>query len=248
MQESTRLQYLALLGIEQWLPRNAVPHAEEVADAGPAVAQAKLDALLKAPGTPDGLPAMAGNVEPPAIAGVREPAVVSSPPLSAAQAPSQHPQRTAASTASGERVGCSLLVLPGGLLLVADFVSPDAPGLSSAEHAMYLRLAAALAPGQTLPPPWDFSWPPAGVRVPGMDRPGAARDALKAVLEAQCRRGLRDIAVLGDVAGGMFMALAEQMSLAKPVCAPSLAAMLTDAERKRECWLLLAPLKREMPA
>lgn len=259
MQESKRLAYLALLGIEQWLPRDAVQGTVDVEPA--ASGSVTASASVPAPVSPAAVPPPPAVGEAPAdrldallaMASPAPPALPASLARAQNDAPASTPAATTAAapatraTAPGERIGCALLALPGGLLLVAEFASPDAPGLTSAEHAMFLRLAAALVPGQALPSPRDFTWPPAGVRVPGMDRPGAAREALRALLEEQRRRGLRDVAVLGEGAAVVFRALVDEAGLPSPVCTFSLAAMLEEPDRKRACWTALAPLKRDMP-
>lgn len=248
MQESTRIQYLSLLGIEQWLPRDSedesahgvvaresdVLHAEPVRteSAQTTLVKSNADSAITSVSPMERLDALLAQTAPLPAA------------LSRA-VNDEVPQKFAPVLPAGERVGCALLMLPGGLLLVADFSQPDAPGLSSAEHTLLLRVAAALVPGQTLPSPKDFSWPPVGVRVPGMDKPGAAHEALRAMLEELRRRGLRDIAVLGEASSSIFNELAVAMNLPLPVCTLSLAVMVAEPERKRECWNLLAPLKRD---
>jgi len=247
MPEALRRQYLGLLGIDAWLPRNAVDEvvagesvpAADVNSAAPVAAEsagqraAQLDALL-------------GRAAPGAN-GVRE--ANPSPSPDAIPSPAREPQRVEQGGAvPAERFGCTFLAAGDGLLLIAAFAAPDAPGLSSAEHEMLVRLAAALVPGRTLPSPRDFSWPPAGLRVPGMEAPGAAREALRAMLDDQRRRGTRDVAVLGDELAAVIAALAEGMGLPAPVRAPALATMLREPERKRDCWALLSPLRREPPA
>lgn len=232
MQESLRRQYLALLGIEQWLPRDQADAADTpTADAAPAVSA--VAALQETP--PAGVPAPRARLEsllaaPPP--GVAEPPVAALPKVATAAAP-----------AAGvvERLGCALLSPGDGLLLVALFVSPAAPGLSSAEHAMFVRLAGALAPGAAVPEPVGFTWPPAGIRLPGMDTPGAAADALSAVLQRHVREGARDLVMLGESA---LVATCAAACGLRVVAAPALAAMLADPARKRACWDLIAPLKR----
>lgn len=241
MHEATRLQALALLGIEQWVPRDAAPESADVevragidaaaeipADgtavddappprqvALPGSAMTKLDALL--PG--------AGRARTP-------------PPFATTPANEAPPSPLPAS--AGERLACALLPAGDGLLLIADFSSPEAPGLSGDEASVLLRLAAALAPGRQLPEPSDLHWPPRGARLPGMDRPGAAREALVAQLREQYKRGVRDVLLLGDATATLL----GDLPGVRIVRAPSLAAMAANPALKKACWTAASPLKR----
>ncbi|MFZ5698119.1 MAG: hypothetical protein ACOY9J_05275 [Pseudomonadota bacterium] len=248
MPEATRLAYLALLGIEQWVPRAgrgaegdgvaetqspgvdvsdaavkrtaAVPAAAPVAL--PAERIAQLDAMLaQAAG---GRPApRTSTQEMPGIAGTE-------PTLPAAGD-------------GAERIGCSLLPLADGLLLVAAFGTPQAPGLSGPEHALLANIAAALVPGAELPATLDFSWPPAGMRVPGMEKPGAGREALVAMLTEQRKRGARDVVVLGaELATLLGDAITRQNMV--QASAPALAVLLADPQAKRACWEAVRSLRR----
>ncbi len=237
MHEATRLQYLALLGIEQWVPRDAVVDAGvpvEVAT-GAVVADAALPGNVASSLPPAGaaqLDALLAG-EPVARRTVRE-ALVVAPPASNVAVP---PER-------GERVGCSLLPVGDGLLLVAAYVAPEAPGLSGPEYALLANILSALRPGAALPTAIEFSWPPAGVRLPGMDRPGAGREALMALLDAQHKRGAGDVIVLGEELGALLAGGVERPGLVL-ACAPSLAAMLADPAAKRACWAAVRHLRRE---
>lgn len=146
------------------------------------------------------------------------------------------------------RLGCSLLLAGDGLLLLAEFSTPDAAGLSGAEYEMLANIAAALAPGRVLPDTLDFSWPPAGVQVPGMDHPDAAAEALLALLMEQRKRGVCDVLVLGKTLGDLLQAAPWMATLAKGAlsltCVPALAVMLLDPDAKRTCWDLARPLRR----
>lgn len=186
MQEATRRQYLALLGIETWLPRD---QAEE-----PVVPAAQ-------------------SVEP---------------------APTK--------VAGVDALSCSLLALPGGLLLLAAHLS-QAPGLSGPEHALLANIAAALAPGASLPATTEFHWPPRGVRLPVTARGGTV-DALVGLLGEQRRRqGLQDLLVLGEDLARQVQPVAERLGLTL-VAVPALAAMLADPVLKRACWDTAKPLRR----
>lgn len=163
------------------------------------------------------------------------------------------PRSTGTAAEASEHIGCAMLLLPSGVLLVADYSRPDAPGLASAESTMFMRIAAALAPHQTLPMPTEFSWPPSGMRLPGMDEPGAAARALGEILAQLRKRGLRIIAILGDAkvsstgVARVLVPLTERMGLTAPVVTHSLAAMLLEPDLKHECWARLQPLKTDLP-
>lgn len=250
--EATRRAYLSLLGIEQWLPRDApddlgVSVADSSAAAPPRVAEA---AVAAAPAVTAGTEvSVSGTAMPPATAARLDELRVYPPAKTARPAaPAAAEGRPAAAPSAGagnapEQLGCALLLLPGGLLLVADFARPDAVGLASAESAMFMRLASALAPGHELAMPTEFSWPPAGVRLPGMERPGAAAEALGEMVASQRRRGLKHMAVLGERVAPLLAGIAERLRLPAPVATVSLAAMLLEPDLKRECWARLAPLK-----
>lgn len=290
--EATRLSYLSLLGIEQWVPRaSAMELGAVVAEAPvtPVNVVAQPAATVPNPPTqsssPEKAPAAKGPSLPSAetaarlnellasassktgsaangkrsAAGVAENAAESSASLernTPANSPPEQtadiPRSTGTATEASERIGCAMLLLPGGVLLVADYSRPDAPGLASAESTMFMRIAAALAPHQTLPMPTEFSWPPAGMRLPGMDEPGAAARALGEILAQLRKRGLRIIAILGDakVSGTgvarVLVPLSERMGLPAPVVTHSLAAMLLEPELKHDCWARLQPLKTDL--
>lgn len=270
MQESVRRHYLALLGIEQWLPRG---EADPVAAAGPVAVGVPLAA---APG-PASLPAATATLATAAPAGIeREPVVAGAttsterrevPVGSAAKldalmqqsgAPTPRQTRAPASPAASgaqptapapvvsavatERLACSLLVSDDGLLVVAAFATMDAPGLSAAEHEMLLRLAGALSPRFTAMPV-DLHWPPRGARVPGLDRPGAARQALQEALVTRQRQGVRDLLLLGEEMAPLLADAVTRLGLTL-VVAPALAAMLADPQAKRACWDLAKSLRR----
>ncbi|MFZ5722416.1 MAG: hypothetical protein ACOY33_02025 [Pseudomonadota bacterium] len=221
MQETSRRRYLALLGIDLWLPRDAV------------------DAVAEAP-----------SAEPPVVP---SPAVAAPPPPAAEAVPAAPepvpaatPPPAAAAAVAGDvgPLGCSLLALPDGLLVIAAYVTPQAPGLSGPEHALLASIAAALAPGARLPAPDEFRWPPPGVRLPAVARPGAGADALIGLLaEQRRRRNLRDLLLLGESLAAPVQEAAVRLGL-NAVVAPSLSAMLADPARKRACWDVARPLRR----
>lgn len=141
-----------------------------------------------------------------------------------------------------DELSCSLLALPDGLLLLAAHL-PQAPGLSGPEHALLASIAAALAPGASLPATTEFHWPPRGVRLPTTAR-GGASDALVGLLAEQRRRlGLRDLLVLGEDLAQQVQPVAGRLGL-KWVAVPALSAMLADAALKRACWDAAKPLRR----
>lgn len=237
MQESTRRQYLALLGVDVWLPRDAVDAPDTAVAPAPAIPVAPVAVTADPPAVttaPAPVPAA-----PPSPAA---PAVVSS---AAAPAPPAEPAAPASAAAVAEALGCSLLALPDGLLVLAAYVTPQAPGLSGPEHALLASIAAALAPGAALPSPDEFRWPPPGVRLPAVARPGAGTDALVGLLAEQRRkRNLRDVLVLGDALAPVVEGVAARLGL-RIVLAPSLAVMLADPARKRACWEVARPLRRD---
>jgi hypothetical protein len=249
--EATRRAYLSLLGIEQWLPRAsedelALPAAGAPKAEPPRVAEAAAP-VVQAVSKRSEAPANVFVVPPATAARLDEllPNPPVQPAVASATAVAGRPAsvQPGAAAAAPEQLGCALLLLPGGLLLVADFARPEAVGLASAESAMYMRLASALAPGHALAMPTEFSWPPAGMRLPGAERPGAAAEALGEMVATQQRRGLKRIAVLGERAAGVLVPVAERLRLPAPVVTVSLAAMLLEPELKRECWVRLSPLK-----
>lgn len=235
MNEALRRRYLAVLGIEQWLPRDAPADVVEAA-AAEATTVVAPPALHELRGMP---PQLSASASMPPI----------SPPPSSASSPAPGVSPTSLQSMPAERVGCSLLAPGEGLLLLAEFVTPDAAGLSGQEHALLINIAAALMPGisgSALPDTLDFSWPPRGARLPGMDRPGAAMEALMALLIEQRKRGVRDVLVLGETLGNLLRTttLAQSLSL---VIVPSLAAMLADPAQKRACWVIAQSLRRSGP-
>lgn len=248
MPEVTRLAYLALLGIEQWVPRAGRDAA------GDGVAEAQ------SPGADVSDAAVKRTAAAPAAAPVALPAErIAQLDAMLAQAASGRPApRTSTQEMPGvavteptlpaardgtERIGCSLLPLADGLLLVAAFGTPQAPGLSGPEHALLANIAAALVPGAELPATLDFSWPPAGMRVPGMEKPGAGREALVAMLTEQRKRGVRDVVVLGaELATLLGDAITRQNMV--QASAPALAVLLADPQAKRACWEAVRSLRR----
>lgn len=242
MQEALRRQYLALMGVDVWLPRDA---ADEMVAAVPEALPAMAGTAVAAPRAPlpDDLPRR--------LDALREaPAATAIPALDApvAKAPAViTPAVPAAAAGVADRFGCSLLALPDGLLLVAAYVMPDAPGLAGPEYALLASIAAALAPGTILPAAEEFRWPPPGAsKLPAMSRPGAGVEALTGLLAERRRRGLRDVLVLGEAMTAPVSAAATRLGL-QVVPAPSLAAMLADPAQKRACWDAARPLRRGAP-
>lgn len=222
MHEALRRQYLALLGIEQWLPRGEPdPLAGAVAPAVPAAVSASAPGALA---TSEAGVSAAGASGPQATETLQNVSVAE----------------------SSERVGCTLLPLADGLLLVAMLSTPDAPGLTGPEHEMLLRMAAALTPGRAPGAALEFHWPPRGARVPGLDRPGEAQKALAALLAERRRQGVRDVLLLGESLQAALAGACAQLDL-RLVAAPSLAVMLVDPQAKRACWDVARPLVRPAP-
>lgn len=218
MQESTRRQYLSLLGIDTWLPRDE-PDAR--------------DSALPVATSPAGV-VPAGVV--PAPVSAPEPAIVPESPAVIASEP--------ADIAVPAPLSFSLLALPDGLLLLAAPVTPEAPGLSGPEHALLASIATALAPGATLPATDEFHWPPRGVKLPAVAASGGATDVLVGLLaEHRRRRGLRDLLVLGEALAAAVQPAAGRLGL-NVVAVPALAAMLSDPARKRACWDAAKSLRR----
>lgn len=251
MPEATRLAYLALLGIEQWVPRagrdaagDGVAEAQspgaDVSDAPDAAVKRTAGAAAAAPvalpaernAQLDAMLAQAASGRPtPRTSTPEMPGVAGTEPTSPA------------ARDGAEHIGCSLLPLADGLLLVAAFGTPQAPGLSGPEHALLANIAAALVPGAELPATLDFSWPPAGMRVPGMEKPGAGREALVAMLTEQRKRGVRDVVVLGaELATLLGDAITRQNMV--QASAPALAVLLADPQAKRACWEAVRSLRR----
>lgn len=243
MHEATRLQYLALLGIEQWVPRDAVMAAEDVADTATSVA------MLAAVAPVDVAPAEAAGSRPPPAGAAQLDALLAgepAPPRGVRDAPVVVPSPAVAVVAPerGERVGCSLLPVGDGLLLVAAYITPQAPGLSGPEYALLANIVTALRPAAALPTAIEFNWPPVGVRVPGMDRPGAGREALLALLDGQRKRDPGEVIVLGEELGALLAGSGDRPGLVA-ACVPSLATMLADPAAKRACWAAVRHLRRE---
>lgn len=227
MQETTRRQYLALLGIDVWLPRDEADASDAAAAASmpaPVPERAAVPAVVAEPSPPAAVP-----VTPPPFL---EPAPVASPPVaSPAEAP-------------GEPLSCSLLVLPDGLLLLAAHVTPQAPGLSGPEYALLASIAGALAPGATLPATEEFHWPPRNLRLPAAAARGGAGDALIGLLaEHRRRRNVRDVLVLGESLADSVRPAAGRLGL-NLVAVPALSAMLADPALKRACWDAAKSLRR----
>lgn len=269
MHEALRRQYLALLGIEQWLPRGeadplaaAVATSESVASVATTVPRALAqDAGISASHDVSVVPVGNGaTLNPAATAKLAElpggkagvftaaPASpIAPPPVSGAESALSTPAVTATGVpvvlAPGVRVGCSLWLLADGLLLVAALSTPDAPGLTGPEHEMLVRLAAALTPGQAPGASFEFHWPPRGVRLPGLDRAGEAQKALAGLLAERRRQGVRDVLLLGEELSPLLADVCAQQALTL-VPAPSPAAMLADQQAKRACWELARPLVR----
>ena len=255
MHEATRRQYLALLGIEQWVPRGEV-EAGMADEPAPAAAAAGVSvSAATAVGGPSGTVAAgaaptgtgaepvgaapAATTPPPPATPVSPPPRPEPTPPKAAPAPAPPAPR---SPAAGERVGCSLLALPDGLLVVAAFATSAAPGLTGPEHEMFVRLGQALAPGRAIGAVTDFHWPPRGVRVPGIDRPGEAARAFAALLSGPALAGARDVLLLGEVLADVLAPSGVHV-----VVGPSLATMLADPAAKRACWERAKPLLRPAP-
>ncbi len=246
MPEATRLAYLALLGIEQWLPR-AGRDGDGVAEAQAPGADVPDVAVQRAAAAPAAAPVALSPERVAQLDAMLAPAANGrpAPRVSTQEMPGvavTEPTLPAARDGAG-RIGCSLLPLADGLLLVAAFGTPQAPGLSGPEHALLANIAAALVPGAELPAILDFSWPPAGMRVPGMEKPGAGREALVAMLTEQRKRGVRDVVVLGaELAALLGDAITRQNMV--QANGPSLAVLLADPQAKRACWEAVRSLRR----
>lgn len=238
MEEATRLSYLALLGIEQWRLRD-----------DPALAASAAQLATAAVPAPSAAPRVAEQRV--AERRVAEPQRAAPPP--AATTPTPPPDAEIAANeskpvATGLRIGCAFLELPDGLLLVAAYANPAAPGLAEGEYTLLRNVAAALAPGHALPAPDEYSWPPPGVRLPGVDRPGVAEAALLEFLARYRKRNVRDVAVFDEALAAVLAPLCERAGIGAPLSLPSLGAMNAQAELKRDCWNRLKPLKRNPPA
>lgn len=258
MPESLRRHYLGLLGIEQWLPRGAEALEENTGVDDPADAFGV--AALKTPPLPGKTAAQAApaDAKPVVAAAGISPAQraalqaqlqgagaekTAPKPESPVLPPATPPASAAPVQAAGERMGCALL-RAGDLLLVAAYGQVDAPGLTGAESEMLLRIAAAMRKGITPASPVEFSWPPPGVRLPGVNRPGAAMEALKAQLGTQMRQGARELAVLGDEIFMRVGDIAGDLGFARVATSPSLAVMQADPARKAEGWAALKVLQK----
>lgn len=239
MQESLRRQYLALLGVDLWLPRSAgdpessadaVPAAPALPVTGPRVAVADAAPMAAAPAPLVPSPRIVEEAKPvPQGPGVVPPVATATP---------------AAVSGTPDRIGCSLLTLPDGLLVIAAYIKPDAPGLGGPEYALLASIAAALAPGAALPSADDFRWPPPGVQLPEVLRAGAGSDALVGLLAEQRRKlKLRDVLLLGEAAAAPVSAACTRLGL-NLVMTASLAAMLADPAHKRACWDAAKVLRR----
>lgn len=253
MQESTRRQYLALLGVDLWLPRNEADAVDDVSavlpDAIPAAARAVAPTPESAV-TPVATPTPEAElpvapVEPPRAAPpAGHPTPAPNPPAVAAPPVVIAPPSAAAVPGEPERIGCSLLALPDGLLVIAAYIKPDAPGLAGPEYALLASIAAALAPAANLPSADDFRWPPPGVQLPEVLRPGAGSEALIGLLAEQRRKlKLRDVLLLGEAAAAPVSAACTRLGLNLVITA-SLAAMLADPAHKRACWDSAKVLRR----
>lgn len=248
MQEATRRQYLALLGVDVWLPRDE-------AEASDAAAAATVVAAPVAPPAQEPVVARPAVVaEPPPV---EQTPVVQTPVMEApaAQAPVTPPPAPVSTpistpppvTATGspaESLSCSLLPLPDGLLLLAGHVTPQAPGLSGPEFALLASIAGALAPGAALPAIEEFHWPPRNLRLPAAAARGHAGDALIGLLaEHRRRRNVRDVLVLGEALADSVRAAASRLGL-NVVAVPAVSAMLADPALKRACWDAAKSLRR----
>ncbi len=249
MPEATRLAYLALLGIEQWLPRaGRDADGDDIAQAHSSGAEVPDVAVNRPAAEPVAAPVALSPERVAQLDAMLAQAANrrSAPRVSTQDMPGAAATAAAMPSAAGggaERIGCSLLPLADGLLLVAAFGTPQAPGLSGPEHALLANIAAALVPGAGLPATLDFSWPPAGMRVPGMEKPGAGREALVAMLTEQRKRGVRDVVVLGaELAALLGDAITRQNMV--QANGPSLAVLLADPQAKRACWEAVRSLRR----
>lgn len=273
MPERLRRQYLGLLGIEQWLPRDAVDapdalleaSAERVAAVGAQPASALLPPQPSATlstaavaATPSANPGAQAEAAGSTISAAQRAALLAQTQAKTREertarvspsAPSADVARenTGAAPTLVERVGCALLRVDD-LLLVAAYGSVDAPGLSGSEHEMLARIAAALRKGHVPAAAMEFVWPPRGVRIPGMDTPGAARDALQAQLALQRRNGVRAVAVLGNEMQVLVESAALNSGFGNVIVSPSLAVMQRDADRKSAGWNALKVLQRSAGA
>lgn len=249
MQEATRRQYLALLGVDVWLPRDEAEASDAAAAASvvaapvaptaqePVVAR---PAVVVAPPPVEQTPAApAPAMDAPVTQSPAAPAPVTPPPA----AVSLSPPVTPAESPSGS-LSCSLLSLPDGLLLLAGHVTPQAPGLSGPEFALLASIAGALAPGATLPAIEEFHWPPRNLRLPAAASRGHAGDALVGLLaEHRRRRQVRDVLVLGEALADSVRAAASRLGL-NVVAVPAVSAMLVDPALKRACWDAAKSLRR----
>lgn len=254
MQEATRRQYLALLGIDVWLPR------DEAAASDAAAAAANVAAPVASPAQEPVVARPAVVAEPPPVeqtpavqaqamqTPVMPPPVMEEPaeqaPVMPPSAPVSAPLTVTATVSPAESLSCSLLSLPDGLLLLAGHVTPQAPGLSGPEFALLASIAGALAPGAALPAIEEFHWPPRNLRLPAAAARGHAGDALIGLLaEHRRRRNVRDVLVLGEALADSVRAAASRLGL-NVVAVPAVSAMLVDPALKRACWDAAKSLRR----
>lgn len=260
MQEATRRQYLALLGVDVWLPRDEADASDAAAAVAAHAAEpgARRQVVVAEPSTPPVVAATPpagqapGMEEAPALqsSAVQSSTMAQSPTehtfaqrVPAQQAPASMPPPTATGS-SAESLSCSLLSLPDGLLLLAGHVTPQAPGLSGPEFVLLASIAGALAPGATLPAIEEFHWPPRNLRLPAAAARGHAGDALIGLLaEHRRRRNVRDVLVLGEALAESVRAAASRLGL-NVVAVPAVSAMLADPALKRACWDAAKSLRR----
>lgn len=252
MQEATRRQYLALLGIDVWLPRDeaaasdaAAAVATVAAPVAPSAPEpvAERPAVVAEPAPVEQSPAMQTPVtQAPTVQAPTEQAPTGQAPVTPPSEPVSMPPPVTASPAGS--LSCSLLSLPDGLLLLAGHVTPQAPGLSGPEFALLASIAGALAPGATLPAIEEFHWPPRNLRLPAAAARGHAGDALIGLLaEHRRRRHVRDVLVLGEALADSVRAAASRLGL-NVVAVPAVSAMLVDPALKRACWDAAKSLRR----
>lgn len=260
MQEATRRQYLALLGIDVWLPRDeaeasdaaaaaanvaapAAPPAHEPVAARPAVVAEPVPGAARPP-LEQTHEVPAPVMQPPATQLPEMEAPAAQAPVTPPPAPVSTPPTVTATGSSAESLSCSLLSLPDGLLLLAGHVTPQAPGLSGPEFALLASIAGALAPGATLPAIEEFHWPPRNLRLPAAAARGHAGDALVGLLaEHRRRRNVRDVLVLGEALADSVRVAASRLGL-NVVAVPAVSAMLADPALKRACWDAAKSLRR----
>ncbi len=216
--EARRRAYLRALGIDRWVPQSVTPVEDAAAIALPSLDRESDNATVKSTATavaPQSSVTSRALLSPNASSSASSSAALlsdapahSSRPEAVNLEPVAEPNLSSAKGSdkeSEEGVPRFTLVLQSftdSAIIIADTQLPDVPGLSAEEHVLLHRIKSALRNAHPNASYTDqelgiFSWPM--VDNVAIDQGlGAAKDALRGMLDAQTRLGMKHVLVFGD--------------------------------------------------